>query len=924
MYTVGIPIAGPRLRLGSSPMPTLALDGTDHPLTGECLLGRHRSCQIQIKDGASSRQHCKVYASDGLWWVEDLGSANGTLLNGAKIAGRKKLRDKDKISIGQTVISFSDRGGESAEVVVGKRSAVPDKAVKGLDITALTGTKIADYRLDRYLGRGMLGSVYKGQQLNLDRPVAFKVFDPERCIRDAGLAKRFLAEAGKVGSVTHDGLVQLHESGEYQGLLWCSMEWVDGDTLEALLKRDGRVAPGLAFLIIEKVAEALHEAHTHNVIHGDLRPSHVIVMADGRIKLTDVGMMGIFEEAELPSDGPATLAWYLSPEEAAEGASDPRSDIYSLGCLLYHLLTGKPPFTGKDTAAVIAAHSKEPIPSVTAHGVPPGVDGAAVDTLLQGLMAKNPEWRHASMTEVIAEVQPLREVATGERAEVKPVIRRVTGESRVAERPPERASELSRDENKLRKALFAVLGVIAAALILALILPYLSHRAPPPSDTEPVTPPTAVDPSPAPVAQQPKPVTPVTQASTQPLTQSTAASNGLTDRWRQLLVTVDQAQAANEWSTAEQALATFATETANAKADPVVARALTTRQQQLAQDGDQWYQQALTALPRGDGAGELAKRLKAVDGLRDTVLADNRPDAESRYQEALTKLGQRLNAAKRQARQAVESGRITELPKIASDLAPAFAGTPVADLHRQFALLCNEGAGIKPLWSTSWAVTRSRLLTAKGADALAAAAALILAGDTGEAKALLANDAALASGDLLRRREALVGRKAAVLAFEDPEDLQYIEVITGAPRMAAGTLTGTAGEAIGLSCAAPLSASGWDVAIGLQLEQAMADGQAVVSLARADSVDAQVRIERDALYAKVRTEAGWQEVRIARPETKILRLRLTERGGAVSVLLNDQVVLKAAKAKVPVGSVLRFEAVGMVWAITDLQVVGGE
>lgn len=891
-------------------MPTLALDGKDHPLTGECLLGRHRSCQIQVKDGASSRQHAKVYASDGLWWVEDLGSANGTLLNGAKIAGRKKLRDKDRIGIGQTEVSFSDGGGETAEVVVGKRKASASSlaaAPAKPDITALTGSHIAAYRLDAYLGRGMLGAVYKGHQLNLDRAVAFKVFDPERCIRNAALAKRFLAEAGKVGSVTHDGLVQLHESGEHDGLLWCSMEWVDGETLEALLKRDGRVAPPLAFLIVEKIAEALREAHTKGVIHGDLRPSHVIVMADGRIKLTDVGMMGIFEEAELPMDGPATLAWYLSPEEAAEGASDPRSDIYSLGCLLFHLLTGKPPYAGVDTGAVIAAHSKEPIPAVANL---PGVDTAAVNTLLQGLMAKNSEWRHASMAEVIADVQPLRDAAAREPQDRTPALRRA--ESRVAERPP----GLSRDEHKLRTALLVVLAVVAAASAFAVALPHLERAAPPPSGPA----------DPMPVAQiphvaqqqhqQPAPVPQV--PGHQP------AADSLSERWRQMVVTIDQAQAAHEWSTAEQALATFASDTGKAKGDAAIAKALSARQQQLAQDGDQWYEQALAALPRGDGAVELAKRLKAVDGLRDMVLAENRPDAESRYQEALTKLGQRLNAARRQARQAVESGRIVELPKIANDLAPAFAGTPVADLHHQFALLCNEGAGIRPLWNTNWTVTRTRLLSSKGADALAAAAALILAGDISEAKALLANDAALASGDLLRRREALVGRKAAVLTFDDPEDLQYIEVITGDPRMAAGTLTGGAGEAIGLACAAPLGVSGWDVAISLNLEQAMTDGQAVVSLARADNVDAQVRIEHEALYVKVRTEGGWQEVRIARPEAKTLRLRLTERGGAVSVLVNDQVALKAVKAKVTVGSVLRFESVGMIWAITDLQVVGGE
>lgn len=906
-------------------MPTLAIDGTDHLLKGECLLGRHRSCQIQVKDGASSRQHAKVYASDGLWWVEDLGSANGTLLNGSKIAGRKKLRDKDRISIGQTIISFSDRGGETAEVVVGKRRSMEDRANKVQDITAMVGENIAGYRLDRYLGRGMLGSVYKGQQLNLDRPVAFKVFDPERCSRDAGLAKRFLAEAGKVGSVTHDGLVQLHESGEHHGLLWCSMEWVDGDTLEALLKRDGRVAPGLAFLIVEKVAEALQEAHKHGVIHGDLRLSHVIVMEDGRVKLTDVGMMGIFEEAELPSDGPAILAWYLSPEEAAEGASDPRSDIYSLGCLLFHLLTGKPPYTGKDTGAVIAAHSKEPIPSVVVHGPISGLEVRAVDALLQGLMAKNPEWRHASMIEVMGDIQTLREAATGAPAEEKPVIRRVSGESRVSAAPAERAPELSRQEHKLRNGLIAVLVVVAAALVLALALPHLSRsipvslEAPPQSGAATSFASSGVKPPSQIRATNPPPLPPLPPV---PLVKS--AQTLLQDNWREIVASVDQAQVANEWSNAEQTLAAFATETSNAKADPVIARFLISRQQQLAQEGDQWYQQTLSGLPRGDGANELAKRLKAVDGLRDVVLADNRPDAESRYQEALTKLGQRLNAARRQARQAIESGKTVELPKIANDLAPAFAGTPVADIHRQFALLCNEGAGITPLWKTSWVVTRSRLLATKGADALAAAAALILAGDTTEAKALLANDAALTSGDLLRRREALVGRKAAVLTFDDPEDLQYIEVITGSPRMAPGTLTGTAGEAIGVSCAAPLGSSGWDVAIGLTLEQAMTDGQAVMSLVRADNVGAQVRIEREALFVKVRTDGGWQEARVARPDTKILRVRLNERDGSVSVLVNDQVVLKAAKAKVLAGSALRFEAVGMVWAITDLQVVGGE
>lgn len=887
-------------------MPTLTIDGAEHLLEGECTLGRHRSCGIQVKDEAASRQHAKVFSADGLWWVEDLGSANGTNLNGTAITGRKRLRDKDAISIGKTVIRFAEGAQDSAtgEVAAGKRAA----PTGGRDVTGLAGSRIAGYRIDRYLGRGMLGAVYQGHQLNLDRAVAFKVFDPERCVRDAGLAKRFLVEAGKVGSVTHDGLVQLHESGEHEGLLWCSMEWVEGDTLETRLKDDGRIDPALAFLITEKIAEALAAAHTQGVIHGDLRPSHVIVMGDGRIRLTDVGMMGIFEEAELPSSGTAALAWYLSPEEAAEGASDPRSDIYSLGCLLFHLLAGKPPFDGADTGAVIAAHAKQPIPSLKGTGAK--VDIAAVDALIQGMLAKNPGWRHASMDEVIAEIRPLREAAAGRPADEapRPILRR----SSEIHAP---STRVAAPRHPVRTALLWVLAVVALCLVAALVLPHLKQVQAP----EPVVPP-----PPAPIVDVRPTTHPVTVVQPPVPVQVPPVASGESPAvaaWKQVQAAVAQAQQQNEWSNAEQALVAFA---AQAKADPAVARAVAERQQQLAGDGDQWYQEELAKVAKGDAPADIAERLRGIDRLRDVVLADNRPDAESRYQEALTRLGQRLNVAKRQARQAIETGRVLDLPKIASDLAPAFAQTPVTDLHRQFSLLCNEAAGIKPVWATSWAVTRPKLLAAKGADALAAAAALLLAGDTAEAKALLANDPALANGELLRRREAIFGRKAAVLTFDDPDDLQYIEVVAGEPRMAAGTLTAAPGEPVILSCSAPIGAVGWDVAIGLALEQARADGQAAVSLARGENADVQVRIEKDAVHARVRTAGGWQETRAPRPETKVLRLRLAERGGTVTVFVNDQAVLTAPQAKVAAGSALRFESTGMVWGMTDLQVVGGE
>ena len=900
-------------------MPTLDCSGTEIDLAQECILGRHRACGLQVKDEAASRQHAKVYVADGLWWVEDLGSANGTSLNGSKITSRKRLRNNDKIGIGQTNIMFSDPAdGASGVVDSGKPKAAE---VPHADIAKLIGTNIAGYRIDRYLGRGMLGAVYHAHQLNLDRPVAFKVFDPERCIRDARLAKRFLAEAGKVGSISDDGLVQLHESGEANGLLWCSMEWIEGDTLEKLMQRDGTIAPELALLIVDKVASAVGVAHRHDVIHGDLRPSHIILMADGRVKLTDVGMMGIFEEGELPSDGPASVAWYLSPEEAAEGASDPRSDVYSLGCLLFHLLTGKPPFTGADTGAVIAAHAKQPIPSVAKIRLPAALDATKLDALIHGMLAKNPEWRHASMAEVRAELQPFRDRLSGSTAapDARPALRRSSEVRSDSARTP----TASPDASQVRLYLTLALAFVGLAALVALVLPHLSHAQP--TSDEPSQVPSSAPDQPLvdtrPTTRPGPAVIPVAPPVPPRVNGPGSANASLAEPWAQLQAAVDQAQAKGEWSAAELALVAFA---APAKADLVVARAVSQRQQQLAADADVWYQEALAKLPAGATPVELANRLRGIDGLRDQALSDNRPDAESRYQEALTKLGQRLNAAKRQARQALELGRVLDLPKIASDLAPAFAQTPVTDLHRQFSLLCNEAAGTKPVWVTSWAVTKPKLLAAKGADALAAAAALVLAGDIAEAKALLANDPLLSSGDLLRRREAIFGRKAAVLTFDDPDDLQYIDVIAGTPRMSGGTLTGAPGEIIAIACAAPIGTSGWDVALGLSLEQALVDGQAVVSLARGEAADAQIRIEKDALFTRVRTLGGWQEVRTPRPETKVLRLRLAERGGTVTVLLNDQVLVQAAQAKIAPGSVLRFEASGMVWSLTDLQAVGGE
>ncbi len=890
-------------------MPKLVIAGVETDIAQECTLGRHRSCGLQITSEAASRQHAKVFFVDGLWWIEDLGSANGTSLNGSRLSERKRLRDGDLIAIGQVEITFRAEALTTPETVAirAPSGAIPGRT-PGVDITALAGQQIAGYRIERYLGRGILGAVYHAQQLNLDRPVAFKVFDPARCDRDAGLSKRFLAEAGKVGSVTHDGLVQLHESGEYEGLLWCSMEWVAGDTLEKLIARDTRLEPQTAFVIAEKIAEALAAAHAKGVIHGDLRPTHVIVMGDGRVKLTDVGMMGIFEEAELPATAPAKDAWYLAPEEVGEGASDPRSDIYSLGCLLFHLLAGHPPYTGADFTEVIQAHAREAIPSLAGTGV--RGDLRQVDALLLGLLAKQPHLRPATMAEVITDLEALRKAPLPG----VPSPRTATRFPSSADQPrlPRTAPTFAR---QLRAYLMPV-GVVLVLVVLGIvIIPHLTSRVVPGSEPEPVA--LAASPQAVSVVQAPPPVS----APESPAKPTPPATSALADAWRVVQAMVEQAQAKPDWPAAEQALTAFAPTVA---ANPALVGAVRERQRQLVADGDRWYRTQLAALPAAVDAAGLAHHLHQLNTLRDAVLADNRADAQSRYQEALTKLGQSLDAARRQARQLIDGGKVDQLPALATGLAPAFAGTPLVDAQRQFAVLCTEAAAAKPLVQGTWALTHPRLLAAKGEPALAAAAILLLVGDNTEAKNLLANDPALASGALLRRREALNGRTAAILTFDQPDDLRFIEVITGEPRMAAGALTAAPGEPITLTCATPVRTSGWEVVVGATLAATQAESEAQFSLGVGEAADAQVRIEGETVALKVRTATGWEQTQVQRPAGPAVRVRIAERAGSVLVSLNEQKVLSAAAAKVAPGAVFRFEAVGLTWGLTDLQVVAGE
>jgi eukaryotic-like serine/threonine-protein kinase len=255
--------------------------------------------------------------------------------------------------------------------------------------------QIAGYRLLELLGQGAMGSVYKARQLSLDRDVAIKVLSPELA-KDATYVQRFQTEARAVARLNHTNLVSGIDVGEADGIHYLVMEYADGNTLASLLRRGGALDEERAVGIAQQIARALDHAHKNGLLHRDVKPDNVIITRDGVAKLCDLGLARLDEKAEA-AQRMGTPA-YISPEQArGETHVDLRSDLYSLGATLFHLLAGRPPFEAATAAAVLAKHLTEPAPRLNATGA--DVD-PRTDALVARLLAKSPAERPASAGEV--------------------------------------------------------------------------------------------------------------------------------------------------------------------------------------------------------------------------------------------------------------------------------------------------------------------------------------------------------------------------------------------------------------------------------------------------------------------------------------------------------------------------------------------
>jgi serine/threonine protein kinase len=271
--------------------------------------------------------------------------------------------------------------------------------------------QIAGYRIEARLGRGGMGEVYRAVQLSLGRRVALKVLAPKLAADDV-FRRRFLRESRIAASIDHPSIIPIYETGEDGGLLYIAMRYVDGMDLSTLLRREGRLEPARALAIMAQVASALDAAHARGLVHRDVKPANILLAAgpaggDGHCYLCDFGLIKEVNAQQAQSALTATDQFvgtipYVAPEQIEGRDLDGRADVYSLGCVLFHCLTGSVPFERMNDIEVVFAHLREPPPSLSRRA--PGLP-TAMDAVVARAMAKSSDDRWPTCSALVSAMQ---------------------------------------------------------------------------------------------------------------------------------------------------------------------------------------------------------------------------------------------------------------------------------------------------------------------------------------------------------------------------------------------------------------------------------------------------------------------------------------------------------------------------------------
>jgi beta-lactam-binding protein with PASTA domain/predicted Ser/Thr protein kinase len=332
------------------------------------------------------------------------------------------------------------------------------------------------YEVEQLLGQGGMARVFRGTDRVLNRTVAVKVLSPQFASDDQFVA-RFRREAQAAAALNHPNIVSVYDTGDQSDVHYIVMEYVEGRTLRDVIRQEGPILPERASEIGQAVARALAAAHEAGLVHRDIKPGNIMLTRDGQVKVMDFGIARTSTGDTLTQTAAVLgTASYLSPEQAQGSTVDARSDIYSLGCVLYEMLTGRPPFTGDSPVAIAYKHVREdPVhPSNLNPDVPPSLDAVVMKA-----MAKNPENRYQTADEFR---QDLERASAGLPTVATPLL--LADPTEVVTHQPEGTAVMTGvppDQEPERKRrwwiavlvilLLAALGVAAYFLVQALLPP---------------------------------------------------------------------------------------------------------------------------------------------------------------------------------------------------------------------------------------------------------------------------------------------------------------------------------------------------------------------------------------------------------------------------------------------------------------------
>jgi len=347
------------------------------------VIGRLKTCDLVLTDGLASRQHFTVIKTGDRFRIKDLGSHNGTFVNGDKIEEEIDLPLGATVRAGETLFSFRTDSQTSEG--------------------GLTGKKIGGYHLVARVGVGGMGEVYKAMQIALGREVALKILSPE-LTEDRSFVEKFLREARAAGKFNHPNVIHVHEVGEEAGTYYFSMEYVDGGSVQDLVSKGKKLEPLRATEIVLQAAMALEFAEKVGIVHCDIKPDNLMLTNSGDIRLSDLGIAKSLNEkgkAE-QTDGVFGSPHFMAPEQARGLPMDHRSDLYSLGITYYRILLGKVPFSGKDAKEIMEKQVFDEPESP--RRIDPNL-APMVYTILHKLLRKKAAERYQSATALIKDLE---------------------------------------------------------------------------------------------------------------------------------------------------------------------------------------------------------------------------------------------------------------------------------------------------------------------------------------------------------------------------------------------------------------------------------------------------------------------------------------------------------------------------------------